>query len=65
MNIDTLLSMTTLFLMLLAIIGVGWWAFAPRRKKRFEDDAMLPFADETESERNERENHLREDERQD
>jgi cytochrome c oxidase cbb3-type subunit IV len=33
-------------LMLMAIIGIGWWAFAPRRKKRFDDASKLPFADD-------------------
>jgi cytochrome c oxidase cbb3-type subunit 4 len=33
-------------LMMLAIIGIGWWAFAPRRKKRFDDASKLPFADD-------------------
>lgn len=30
----------------LAFVGVCWWAFAPSRRKRFEEDANLPFADE-------------------
>lgn len=62
MNIDTLLSMTSLFLMLFAIIGVAWWAFAPSRRKRFNDDAMLPFADETELEKHEKVIHPDSDE---
>ena len=31
---------------MIAFIGVCWWAYAPSRKKRFSDDANLPFADE-------------------
>ncbi|WP_049721397.1 CcoQ/FixQ family Cbb3-type cytochrome c oxidase assembly chaperone [Gilvimarinus polysaccharolyticus] len=33
-------------LVAIAFVGVCWWAFAPSRRKRFEDDANLPFADE-------------------
>lgn len=33
----------------LAFLGICWWAFSPKRKKRFEEDAKLPFADEPES----------------
>ncbi len=39
-------------LVAIAFTGVCWWAFAPSRKKRFEDDANLPFADETTREKN-------------
>jgi cytochrome c oxidase cbb3-type subunit 4 len=31
---------------MLADGGVCWWAYSSRNRKRFEDDAMLPFADE-------------------
>ncbi|GMG86802.1 cbb3-type cytochrome oxidase subunit 3 [Biformimicrobium ophioploci] len=37
-----------LVLMTLAFLGVCWWAFSPSRKKRFEEDAKLPFADDEE-----------------
>ena len=33
----------------LAFLAVCWWAFSPKRKKRFEEDAKLPFADEQEN----------------
>ncbi|QKX17723.1 cbb3-type cytochrome c oxidase subunit 3 [Microbulbifer sp. YPW1] len=33
----------------LAFLGICWWAFSPKRKKRFEEDAKLPFADEQET----------------
>lgn len=33
-------------LMLFAIVGVGWWAFSPRRKKRFDDASQVPFAED-------------------
>ncbi|MBB3062957.1 MULTISPECIES: cbb3-type cytochrome oxidase subunit 3 [Microbulbifer] len=38
----------------LAFLGICWWAFSPKRKKRFEEDAKLPFADEELSERSAR-----------
>ena len=28
---------------LAAFVGILWWAYAPIRKSRFEDDARLPF----------------------
>jgi Cbb3-type cytochrome oxidase, subunit 3 len=45
MDINTLRSISPI-LVLLAFIGVCWWAFAPKRRKRFEEAAKLPFADE-------------------
>lgn len=36
----------SLVITFLAFIGVGWWAFSPSRKKRFEEDAKLPFAED-------------------
>lgn len=27
---------------------VVWWAYRPKNKKRFEEDAMIPFKDEGE-----------------
>lgn len=33
-------------LVTLAFFGVCIWAFSPKLKKRFEDDAKLPFADD-------------------
>lgn len=45
MDINTLRSISPI-LVLLAFIGVCWWAFSPKRRKRFEEAAQLPFADE-------------------
>jgi cytochrome c oxidase cbb3-type subunit 4 len=45
MDISDLHSLSTV-LMMIAFIGICWWAFAPKRKKRFDDAANLPFADE-------------------
>jgi len=32
-------------MLLVAFIGVVWWAFSARRKKRFEQDGKIPFED--------------------
>ena len=32
--------------MLLMFIGIGWWAFSPRNKARFEEAANSLFDDE-------------------
>ncbi|WP_250460014.1 cbb3-type cytochrome oxidase subunit 3 [Microbulbifer litoralis] len=53
MDINTLREIAVV-LGALAFLGVCWWAFSPKRKKRFEEDAMLPFADEEKSERSAR-----------
>ena len=29
-----------------AFIGIVWWAYAPVRRERFEQDGLLPFADD-------------------
>ena len=29
-----------------AFIGVAWWAYSPKNKKRFEEDAKLALDDE-------------------
>jgi cytochrome c oxidase cbb3-type subunit 4 len=26
-----------------SFVGIVWWAYAPRRRSRFEKDALLPF----------------------
>lgn len=45
MDAGTLGAISTVLVMI-AFFGVCWWAFSPRRKKRFEEDAKLPFADD-------------------
>ena len=45
MDINTLRSISPI-LVLLAFIGICWWAFSPRRRKQFEDAANIPFADD-------------------
>ncbi|MDJ0852056.1 MAG: cbb3-type cytochrome c oxidase subunit 3 [Myxococcota bacterium] len=34
---------------MLAFLGVAWWAYRPRNRDRFEEDALYPFLDEAES----------------
>ena len=48
MTID-ILRQIAVVLGALAFLAVCWWAFSPKRKKRFEEDAKLPFADEQEN----------------
>ena len=45
MDINTLRGLATILVMI-AFLGICWWAFSPRRKKRFKEAANLPFADE-------------------
>lgn len=45
MDINDWRGISTIFVFL-AFIGICWWAFSPKRRKRFETDAQLPFADE-------------------
>lgn len=33
-------------LVVIAFAAICWWAFSPRRRKRFDEAANLPFADE-------------------
>ncbi|HWV15812.1 MAG TPA: cbb3-type cytochrome c oxidase subunit 3 [Cellvibrio sp.] len=47
MDAGTLGSISTV-LVAIVFFGICAWAFSPKRKKRFEEDANLPFADEQE-----------------
>jgi len=38
-------------LTLVAFLGICWWAYRPANKRRFEEDAMLPFDDADADER--------------
>jgi len=42
MDLNLLRSLITLAA-LAAFLGIVWWAYAPARKDRFEQDARLPF----------------------
>ena len=44
MDINTVRNLMTL-LAFAAFLGVLWWAFAPYRRERFEQDAKLVFDD--------------------
>ena len=45
MDINDLRGLSTLFLMI-AFIGLCFWAYSSKRKKTFDEAANLPFADE-------------------
>ncbi len=40
-------------LTLVVFLGICWWAYRPGNKERFEEDAMMPFADDDTSARDE------------
>jgi len=45
MDINDLRGLSTLFLMI-AFIGLCFWAYSRKRKKTFDEAALLPFADD-------------------
>ena len=45
MDVGTLGAISTV-LVTLAFFGICFWAFSPRLKKRFDEYAKLPFADD-------------------
>ncbi len=45
MDINDLRGLSTAFL-LVAFIGLCFWAYSKKRKKEFDEAANLPFADE-------------------
>ena len=47
MDINDLRGVATLLVMI-AFISVCVWAYSPKRKKRFDEAAQLPFSDEDE-----------------
>jgi cytochrome c oxidase cbb3-type subunit IV len=47
MDVGTLGAIATV-LVTIAFFGVSIWAFSPKLKKRFDEDAKLPFIDEQE-----------------
>ena len=42
MDINILRALVTLA-SLAAFIALAWWAYAPRNRARFDDDARIPF----------------------
>ena len=53
MDINTVRGLSTVFVFI-AFIGVCWWAFNPKRKKKFNEAANLPFADDEQSQQSAR-----------
>ncbi len=45
MDINTLRGLSTVFI-LIAFVGVVFWAYSSKRKDEFEEAANMPFADE-------------------
>jgi cytochrome c oxidase cbb3-type subunit 4 len=45
MDINSLRALSTV-LVFFAFIAVCWWAYAPKRRKRFAEAALLPFAED-------------------
>jgi cytochrome c oxidase cbb3-type subunit IV len=48
MDMTSLRALATVLVMI-GFFAVVWWAYGPSRKKRFEEDAKLPFADDAEA----------------
>ena len=42
MDINLIRALVT-FLGLVLFVAIAWWAFKPKNKKRFEQDARIPF----------------------
>jgi len=49
MDINDFRAWHTVVLMI-AFLGIVWWAYSRRRKKSFDEAANLPFADEEQHE---------------
>jgi cytochrome c oxidase cbb3-type subunit IV len=50
MDLNTIRTVGTV-LALLMFLAIVWWAYSARRKDAFDEAANLPFADDTEEER--------------
>lgn len=50
MDIDFLRGLATVFCMV-GFFAVVAWAYSPGRKSRFDEDAKMPFADDSEDKR--------------
>jgi cytochrome c oxidase cbb3-type subunit 4 len=50
MDINDLRGFVTLATML-TFLGICWWAYRSGNRERFEEDALIPFADEDDSSR--------------
>ncbi|UXD87734.1 cbb3-type cytochrome oxidase subunit 3 [Thalassolituus hydrocarboniclasticus] len=47
MDINDVRGLGTIFA-LIAFAGIFWWAYGSSRRKRFDDDAQIPFLDNEE-----------------
>lgn len=54
MDMGTLRGVITIVTMI-AFAGICWWAYRAPNRERFDEDALLPFADETSAESGEHE----------
>ena len=45
MNLGVLQSIATLAAFI-AFVGIAWWAYSPKNKQRFEEDAQLALDDD-------------------
>lgn len=63
MDVGTLGAISTV-LVTLAFIGVCYWAFSPKLKRRFEEDANLPFADERDEKAKQTDDHQPSDDKE-
>jgi cytochrome c oxidase cbb3-type subunit IV len=45
---EVMQTLRSLWLVWLVVLfaGIVWWAYRPKNKKRFEEDARIPFKDE-------------------
>ncbi|WP_086930059.1 cbb3-type cytochrome oxidase subunit 3 [Agarilytica rhodophyticola] len=61
MDINTLRGMSVILVMI-AFAGICWWAFSPKHRKKFNEAAQLPFADESAEDENTKSNiHCQQD----
>lgn len=51
MDATDLRGITTLLVMI-AFLGICYWAYSSKQKKRFDEAAQLPFADEDNNDKN-------------
>ncbi len=59
MDIGTWGAISTV-LVTIAFFGVCIWAFSPKLKRRFDEDAQLPFADEVQEKQTDDQDHREE-----
>lgn len=60
MDINTLRGIATL-LLFIAFIGMCFWVYSKKRKKTWEEAAQLPFADENEAVKKDKDENAKEE----